>query len=315
MAGGPVHRSLSAEIRDRRSPVRRFLHERFGAGLRGVQRRYRESVPQLAVPQLAVPPRGSPAGTVAVAARWLLRFLLHPAPDLDLVLGGVRCCRAAGIELGEAVTGVVQRLGMTLPIAPGPVQHFTGPIPGSPAEPAMLARACWCFGLLTEAYRGGTGVRRARSPLRQLRGRRASSQDLLDLAPAAALAELADLRAVFTSRLLPALAARPGRWALGPVFAGSRLLAADADLAASGLLLQLKVTVHASLAADDLFQLIAYPLLDFTDGYRIRDLGYFSARTGHLATWQLKRLLTELAGQPVDLAAARAGFRNLLEAG
>ena len=162
MTGEPLHGSLSAELRDRRSPVRRFFTSRFGAGLRGVQKRYRESVPELAVPY-----RGAAPGTVAVAARWLLRFILHPAPDLDLVLAGVRSCQAARLDVAAAAGEVIQRLGMTAPLAPAPVQRFTGPGAGSPAEPCLLARACWCFALLTEAYRGGTGALRARSPLRR----------------------------------------------------------------------------------------------------------------------------------------------------
>ncbi len=73
--------------------------------------------------------------------------------------------------------------------------------------------------------------------------------------------------------------------ALGPEFAGSELISADTDLVASGLLLQLKVTVRATLAMDDPFRLIAYPLLDFPDDHQISHLGLFSARAGHLATW------------------------------
>jgi hypothetical protein len=178
----------------------------------------------------------------------------------------------------------------------------------------LLARACWCFALLTEAYRGGTGVLRARSPLRQLQGRRVTGEDLLALAPGSALEELAELRAVFTATLLPQLAARPGPWALGPVFAGSQLPAADTDIVASGLLVQLKVTVHPRLGGDDLFQLIAYPLLDFRDDYQIREVGLFSARAAHLATWNLERLLGELSRAPASLPAVRAAFRGLLEA-
>jgi hypothetical protein len=307
MAGRLAPGSLGAEVRDRRSAVRRFLADRFGAGLRGVQRRYRASAPELAVPS-----QGAAAGTVAVAADWLLRFLIHPAPDLDLVMAGVRRCQAAGLEVRDAVTGVAARLGMTALIAPGPVQRFAGPIPGSTADPGLLARACWCFALLTESYRGGAGVLRAGSPLRQLRGRAVTAADLLALAPDRALAELAQLRAVFTASLLPQLAGRPGPWALGPVFGGSELIAADADLVASGLLLRLKVTIRPRLAADDLFQLIACPLLDFSDAYQIRELGLFSARAAHLATWDLQHLLDELAGQHVSLPDARADFRQLL---
>ncbi len=90
MTNRPVRGSLNALVKDHRSPVRRFLAARFSAGLHGVQRRYRESVPELAVPS-----GGARPGTVAGAADWLLRFLVHPAPDLDLVMAGARSCRTA----------------------------------------------------------------------------------------------------------------------------------------------------------------------------------------------------------------------------
>ena len=300
------HVSLPAAIRDRGSPVHEYLSGRYGAGLRGVQRGYRRSAPEL-----AVPPRGGPAGTVATAADWLLRFLLHPAPDLDLVLAGARACGRAGLDVQDAVAALTRRLGLPGPLAPAPVRWFTGPAAGSAAEPGLLARACWSFALLTEAYRAGPRILRRSSPLGRLRGQAVSDDDLLALAPGNALAELAGLRAVFGGRLLPALAARPGRWALGPVFAAGPLTA-DADLVASGLLLRLKVTVNRGLAADEVFGLVGCALLDAGDEYAIRDVALFSGRTGQLAEWGLADLLSRLAGQPVSVPAARAEFQHVL---
>jgi hypothetical protein len=76
-------------------------------------------------------------------------------------------------------------------------------------------------------------------------------------------------------------------WALGPTFAGSELIKADADLIAAGLLLELKTSAKLSLGITDLLQVIGYALLDFADAYRISELGIFSARYGYLATWEL----------------------------
>jgi hypothetical protein len=129
---------------------------------------------------------------------------------------------------------------------------------------------------------------------------------------------------VIEEALLPELAARHGMWALGPTFAGSKLIKADADLIAAGLLLEVKTsqgkkrpdgTRQAALDKVDLFQLIGYALLDFDDDYQISDLGIFAARFAYLVTWPLAGLLSEMAGYEVDLAGARDAFRQLLQAG
>jgi hypothetical protein len=78
---------LTAEISDPASPVRRFLDDRFAAGVREVQRNYRAAPPGLAVHPAAA--GAANPGTIGTAADWLLRFLLHPQPDLDLPLAGV----------------------------------------------------------------------------------------------------------------------------------------------------------------------------------------------------------------------------------
>jgi hypothetical protein len=46
--------------------------------------------------------------------------------------------------------------------------------------------------------------------------------------------QLAAFRHLFETALLPRLAARTGPWALGPTFAGSEFIKADADLIAAG---------------------------------------------------------------------------------
>jgi hypothetical protein len=62
------------------------------------------------------------------------------------------------------------------------------------------------------------------------------------LNPRAGFDQLAGFRGVFQTVLLPQLASRTGLWALGPTFAGSALIKADADLIAAGLLLELKTS-------------------------------------------------------------------------
>jgi hypothetical protein len=152
-------------------------------------------------------------------------------------------------------------------------------------------------------------------PLARFRGRGVSvrADELLSLAPPAAISQLAAFRRVLEETLIPRLATRHGRWHLGPVFTGSELLHADADLIAAGLLLDLKTSAaKPSLARADMFQVIGYALLDFDDAYRLTDLGIVSARYAYLTTWPIQELLDELAGHPVRLPDIRDDFRHLL---
>lgn len=86
-----------------------------------------------------------------------------------------------------------------------------------------------------------------------------------------------------------------------------------ADLITTGLLLDLKTTAKPfSLPLADLFQVIGYALLDFDDEFGITRLGFFSARYGHLTTWDIETLLRTLAQREATLPALRREFRGLL---
>jgi hypothetical protein len=303
--------ALTREIDDTSSPVRRFLEDRFAAGLRDVQRRYREGAPSLAVPAAE---RGSAnPGTIGTAADWLLRLLVSPQPPLDVAMAGTALALQAGLDLRAAVVEMARSLGLTLARQPTPHgATFAGPLAGNTAPPELLARAAWALALLTEVYRAGP-MALAAGPLGQVPVGSVTADDLLGLAPSAGLDQLARFRQVFETALLPRLATRQGPWAIGPVFTGSTVMNADADLIAAGLLLDLKTAAaRPSLGVKDMCQLIGYALLDFDDEYQITDVGLFAARYGYLATWELGSLLPELAGHPVSLSFERAEFRGLL---
>jgi hypothetical protein len=303
---------MTTELADIRSPVRQFFSAQFTAGLRDVQRRYREATPALVVPRAATSEVNP--GTLGTAADWLLRFLVHPAPDLDLAFAGAAKCCDVGIQIPRvALDEILGPLGLTVPPRPSDtVCAFTGPHPGTTADPTTLNRACWALALLTEAFRGGAGVAML-GPLGRFRGRAVSAAELLGIASEAALRQLTQFRQVYEAVLLPSLVPRHGRWVIGPTFTGSEFIHADADLIASGLLVELKTTAKKpSLGVVDLFQTIGYALLDFDDEYHIDTVGIFNARHAYLATWSLGPLLEKLADHPVTLNAARTQFRDLL---
>jgi hypothetical protein len=324
-AGRPIRGPLTTEIADVRSPVRQFLSDRFTSGLRDLQRRYRQGAPPLAVPS-ALPAEANP-GTVGTAADWLLRFLLHPQPSLKVAAVGAAMSgpRGAGprdmpaVLVAERETGmlaalreIAESLGLGRDEMVGEVAAaFTGPLRGSDADPEHLARACWVLALLTEVFRRGPMVA-ALGQLGRFQDRRPSADELLALAPSAALDQLAAFRQVFQTALLAKLAGRRGPWALGPTFTGSALIRADADLIAAGLLMDLKTSAKLSLGIENVLQVLGYVLLDFDDEYKLDELGIFSARYTYLTTWGLGALLEELAGCQVSLRATRQEFRQLL---
>ncbi len=298
-------RPLTAELDAKDSPVRRFLDERFAAGLRDVQRRYRQAAPLLVVP--SADQQNANPGTVGTAADWLLRFLLYPKPSLALAARGAVIC-----GMGRPFREIAESLGYETDsdVVMAGTGGFIGPVSGNLAEAEHLARACWALALLTEVYRSPMAM--VNGPLREFSGRQVPGSTLLALAPSAGLSQLAGFRSVFETDLLPVLALHQGRWHLGPTFTGSALMNADADLITGGLLLDLKTNFKFSLGVAVIFQVIGYALLDFDDVYRLTEVGVFSARYAHLATWDLSTLLDELAGHSVGLSAIRQEFRILL---
>ncbi len=153
MTTTPIRGPLTRALDDPRSPVRLFLEERF-PDVRAIQRRYRENAPAQVVPGNEANP-----GTVGTACDWLLRFLVHPQPDVHLALMGGGFVPQHGPGLGVALFEMCDTLGIptggTMPPARASTPTFTGPVPGSTIEPDLLARGCWALALLTEFYRAG----------------------------------------------------------------------------------------------------------------------------------------------------------------
>lgn len=314
---------LTKELGNVKSPVRQFFDGHFGPGLRAVQRQYRD-----AQPSLVVPPAGKQdanPGTVGTASDWLMRFLMHPQPDMRLALAGVMNATQAGIKLLGGFAQVLEAVGIPNAVladdlraisgeAPPPARcRFDGPATGCAADPQVLSRACWAIALLTEVFRGGPPVA-ALGPLGQFAGRsRVTGDELLALAPPAGVNQLGQFRTIFTDVLIPQLAEYRGTWALGPSFTGSRLIKADADVITAGLLLDLKTTAaRFSLPVADLYQIIGYALLDTDDEFRLSRVGLFSARYGHLTTWNFSSLLCDLAEREIGVPNLRREFRELL---
>ncbi|GLZ28069.1 hypothetical protein Lesp02_02590 [Lentzea sp. NBRC 105346] len=313
--------ALTEALKPAGSSLRVFLAERF-PHTKPVFQHYKDSVGPLVVP--AGPgTAGVGTGTVGGAFDWLVDFLVHPAPDMHLPAVGAR---RYGARMPAALVELAALLQTREPVedgraGQGAVSEFDGPCSGTTVDPELLARGCWALSLLTEL---GRGVPPERSPLAELNPAIVTGRDLLGMASDAALDQLTALRQQAESVLLPALASRVGRWAIGPTFEGSALMNADADLIAAATLVEIKTllggkrkdgTRYATLDGPTLFQMLGYVLLDFSDRFAIRELMLFNARYGHIATWDVSQLLHTLAGHPVDLQALRTEFAAFLRSG
>jgi hypothetical protein len=207
MASYVIRGPLTYELAQKDSPIRKFFDDRLMPGLKDAQAAYRAGAGPLLVP--GVPREVADAGTIGTAADWMLRMLVHPTPSLRLAARGAAMCemlptlRELAFELGYRDSGT---------------ETFPGPARGSGVEAELLYRACWALALLTEVYRRGVEIAMT-GPIGRLADR--SARSLLDAAPAAGLEQLAALRDVTQSMLLPAVASRQGLWAIGPAFAGA----------------------------------------------------------------------------------------------
>ncbi|MFC4373008.1 hypothetical protein ACFO5K_02745 [Nocardia halotolerans] len=286
-----VYTNLSAALRDKTSPLREYLHQRY-PNTRSVQAEYRRGAGPLSVDT-----GGANPATLGAAFDFTVRFLLVPdhAPLLPLLgfFGHPREC--------AVIESVIE----------------TAQVAVTPADTDQLSRACWALAMCTDVYRRGLLRESALDNL--LRTGRFTPDHLLALTPADAIRQLWELRVLAEEHLLPHL--HPPSYP-GPTFDASVLCNADADLISAGTLIDLKTHLGPkhqrtglradSLTGTDLYQLITYALFDHTDTYGLTDVGIYSARYAHLATWPLQPLLTTLAGTPIDLAEERETVWTLL---
>lgn len=285
------YRNLTAALADTGSPLRQYLDRRFPE-VRALQSDYRSRAGALRVPGGDADP-----ATVGTALDLAVRFLLHPEDRAEISWIGF----ANHPQLLPQLVEVVRAAQLA----------------AAGAEPRQLARACWALALTTEVYR--VGLRRGSALDRLLGEDRFTPAALLSLAPAEGLDQLVALQELARERLLPRLGTPVH---LGPTFAGSRYCAADADLIAGGVLIDIKTRLGARnprtgertdrLARSDVHQLLGYLFFDRDDEYRITDLAIYSARYGDLIGWPVAEALRTLAGAPVDLAAVRGEVWELL---
>jgi hypothetical protein len=269
--------ALTWELEERSSPLRRHFEERFPRR-REVAAEVRELARGVETVRPAEP---VPWALVGAAVDYAIRLALDPAGAPGPALHGARLL----VEAGALPADVVGELLAALPEA---------------ADEERRCRLAYALALLDGVYRG-----------RDLDARPRSLDELLALAPGAAVADLGELSALFRERLLPLCAGA----VLGPVFRGSADVGgADADLLAGGCVLDVKAVVDPGRIGKPSWpwQLLGYALLDYDDELGIDAVGLYLARQGLVVRWRLAEYAGQLAGRPVELGDERRRLRELL---
>ncbi len=103
---------------------------------------------------------------------------------------------------------------------------------------------------------------------------------------------------------------------LNPKFEGSRDLArSDADMIAGRTLVEIKAAQNPTdKSKENLYQLLGYALLDYSDKFELEGLGLYFARYGVLVEWPMDAFLAEI-GAKRSLNQHRKEFQSLLKDG
>jgi hypothetical protein len=228
-------------------------------------------------------------GTLGAAFDWLIRLILTPQPDATVLV-------AASVD-GQSRSG---RLAWELLLAAPHVK-----------DGEMAARWAWTAALVTEVVRVGL---MPGSPLTRL-SPAPTLDDAYLLTPDLVIEELLTFARAAQSTVLPLIRQRGEPLRPGATLAGSADVGgADLDVVANGLLVELKTTLgpkrrdgsrRFALSQVEIYQLLGYLLLDYTDSFRIDSCCIYNARWRTQVVWPVQQLL-ELLGVDRPLADLRA---------
>lgn len=285
--------ALSKDVTDPKTSIGQYVRTNF-PNIKPLQAEYKAVAGDLVIDSM-----GANAGTVGTAVDLIVRLILKPdeTPMSALIL----------YPLNSVYHQVV---------------HELSGLVGGPDNSELAARAAWGLALCVNAYRAGPAWAPFVPDLVQTGG--FTVDTMLEQADDAAVAELIALRKLSEERLIPTLT---GPLSLGPTFdlsehGPNRRIAAEADLIADGLLIDIKTTLapknKAGLRPDvlkptNVYQLLAYALLDYSNQYNIDRVGIFSARYGVLAEWPLERVTFLTSGGKFDFPLARQEVWDMMQ--
>jgi hypothetical protein len=262
--------TLTGELRDRRSPLARFLREHF-PNTRAIAADVRIEAANATTIRPAAS-LGRHSSTIGTAFDWRLRFYLSAEPGRGLrPTTGMDPDWSAFLASLDDVVRRVRPVGRRL---------------GRLAED-LLNRYCVVLALAEQIWRAGPIAVR-QSLLFELEPKRR----VADFLAIARVEWLDDLRALSWTAY-DALADQLRQPAiLNPTFDGSSDIGgADGDLILGDCLVEIKTTLNPRWNRDWLYQLLGYVLLDYTDRYRIRSIGIYLARQSVFVRWRLDEVI------------------------
>ena len=290
--------TLTGDVTDKDSSIRRFLQSKF-PNLKPFQADYKARSGGLIV-------EGSTASAsdIGTAMDLMIRSLIEP--------DDVPASALAMFPFNPDYQAGVITLAATVSRAVGESQ----------AGQVEFARAVWGLALCVAAHRAGAAFAPFVPDL--VHNGLFDAETMMGQASDEAVAELVSLRGLAERSLLPELKAP---FHLGPQFdlsvvGPAQRIAAEADLISDGLLLDVKTQLglknkagirYDVLRPEQLYQLLAYALLDYSDRYAINKLGIYSARYGTLVSWPLDYVMATAAGMTIDLRQARQELWDILQ--
>lgn len=312
---GYEYGTLTAAIDDKHSPLRRYLDTTY-ANTRLITTPHSQASPDIAVP-------GTPGvnpGTIGTAFDVLVGLRYQP----NTIPGTARHFARWKPDLADGWANILNLVA---------------------EDTTLIEAAAWAYALAIEAYRSPVIPYAIDDLLAEEGGY--NEYDLLAIATAEAVEELANLEELAETNLYPRLGTPPepdptiehgwrraAAWSdpnpdadpdhhrrFGPTFTASALCFADADLIHNGTLYEFKTRLGTKkptgqrvdvIPAIDLYQTIGYALFDTDNRYGITNIAIYSARYGRHTQWALDDLLGTLAGRAIDVAEERAAVWRLL---
>jgi len=177
------------------------------------------------------------------------------------------------------------------------------------ADERQLARDCVVLSYFDQFYRSVAAVIAfgARNVIFDgaMSGSLRSSSEILQLPKIEVIEDVAAMSAAFFESQFPLLAAR--NFVLNPSFDGSSDVGgADADIILGKTLIDFKSTAQTSpFLGDDLYQLLSYPCLDYSDQYHIRRVGFSVLRRNALREWDIEDLVGALSDGQTEYRVLR----------
>lgn len=314
-SGGHEYSKLTAAIDDKQSPLRRYLDTTY-PNTRLITTPHSQTSPDIKVP-------GTPGvnpGTIGTAFDVLIGLRYQP----NTIPGTARPFARWKPDLADAWANILNLVA---------------------EDTTLIEAAAWAYALAIEAYRSPVIPYAIEDLLDEKGG--FNEHDLLAIATAEAVEELANLEELAATNLYPRLGTPPApdptiehgwrrvaAWSdpnpdsapdhhrrFGPNFTGSALCHADADLIHNGTLYEFKTRLGTKkktgqrvdvIQLIDLYQAIAYALFDTHDTYGITNIAVYSARYGRHTQWALDDLLGTLAGRAINIGDERIAVWRLL---